>query len=381
MTFAFVSCYLSAHQVPTCEELYKRLGKDFHYISVDRVPDWRLKSGYRDLDLDYPFVIRAYEDEQKALAIAESCDVLMIGSAPEKYIKRRLSQNKLTIRCSERLYKNKISVKLFPKAFASSLLRYHRYKNKRLYMLCASAYTAVDCTKFGCYKGKMFKWGYFPETIEYDYNVLLKEKEHETVNILWVGRLISWKHPEMAIEVADFLRKRRIEFQMTIVGTGEMESIMAKDIKQKKLEDAVHLIGSVSVTEVRRYMEQANIFLFTSDRKEGWGAVVNEAMNSGCAVIGCDAAGAVPYLIQDGVNGLLFHTGDQTKLNENVIKIATSPELCRTLGYNAYYTIANKWNAKVAVKRLLELIDNNMELPESFVDGPCSIANIIHDRK
>ena len=32
-------------------------------------------------------------------------------------------------------------------------------------------------------------------------------------------------------------------------------------------------------------MEKADIFLFTSDRREGWGAVANEAMNSACALV------------------------------------------------------------------------------------------------
>jgi len=380
MTFAFVSCYLSVHQVPVCEELYRRLGEGFHYISVDKIPEWRLKSGYRDLDSDYPFVIRAYEDEKKAIAIAENCDVLMMGSAPDKYIKKRLSKNKLTIRCSERLYKNGVSAKLFPRAVGSALLRYHRYKRKRLYMLCASAYTAVDCMKFGCYKDKMFKWGYFPETIEYDYNTLLKQKEHGTVNILWVGRLIDWKHPEMAIEVADYLRKKGIAFQLKIIGTGEMETTIAQSIVQKKLENAVHLIGAIPVSEVRCYMEQASIFLFTSDKKEGWGAVVNEAMNSGCAVIACDAAGSVPFLIQDEVNGITFQPGDQIRLNESVERVITCPDYCQMLGKNAYETVLTKWNAKVAAERLLELIENDMN-KDLFNEGPCSMAEIIRDRE
>ena len=46
-------------------------------------------------------------------------------------------------------------------------------------------------------------------------------------------------------------------------------------------------------------MEQANIFIISSTHEEGWGAVVNEAMNSGCVVIGSHAAGAVPFLIEN----------------------------------------------------------------------------------
>ena len=47
-------------------------------------------------------------------------------------------------------------------------------------------------------------------------------------------------------------------------------------------------------------MEKSHIHLFTSNHLEGWGAVVNEAMNSGCAVVANREAGAVPYLIEHG---------------------------------------------------------------------------------
>ena len=37
--------------------------------------------------------------------------------------------------------------------------------------------------------------------------------------------------------------------------------------------------------------------------QEGWGAVVNEAMNSGCAVVADHMIGAAPWLIRQGENG------------------------------------------------------------------------------
>ena len=45
-------------------------------------------------------------------------------------------------------------------------------------------------------------------------------------------------------------------------------------------------------------MEESEIYLVTSDRKEGWGAVVNEAMNSGCAVVADHMIGAAPWMIR-----------------------------------------------------------------------------------
>lgn len=43
-------------------------------------------------------------------------------------------------------------------------------------MLCASAFTTYDLFIFGNYKGRTFKWGYFPEYKEYDIDDLLRKK-------------------------------------------------------------------------------------------------------------------------------------------------------------------------------------------------------------
>jgi glycosyltransferase involved in cell wall biosynthesis len=56
---------------------------------------------------------------------------------------------------------------------------------------------------------------------------------------------------------------------------------------------------------VRDHMEAADIFLFTSDFNEGWGAVLNESMNSACAVVASHAIGSVPFLLKDGENGFI----------------------------------------------------------------------------
>ena len=44
-------------------------------------------------------------------------------------------------------------------------------------------------------------------------------------------------------------------------------------------------MGALKPADVRKEMERADIFLFTSDYKEGWGAVLNEAMNARCAIV------------------------------------------------------------------------------------------------
>ncbi len=111
------------------------------------------------------------------------------------------------------------------------------------------------------------------------------------MSILWVGRLIKWKHPELAIIVAKMLRDSGYDFNMKIIGQGEMKAELIKMIKIYNLEKYIYFLDYMSPEKVREHMEQANIFLFTSDYNEGWGAVLNEAMNSGCSVVASHAIG------------------------------------------------------------------------------------------
>ena len=374
-SLSFVSCYLSIHQVPICDELYKRLGNNFHYISVEKISEMRLKNGYSDLDSKYPYVVKAYENEEEAFAIADNCEVLLIGSAPDRYVEERLKKNKLTFRCSERFYKGGYSIKTLPHDIISSWIHHKRFCNKPLYMLCASAYTATDCKRFGNYKGKLYKWGYFPAFIEYDLDSLFEiKKANDSITILWSGRLIEWKHPEIAINVAKYLKSKCVPFSLNIIGGGDMANDLEKQISDNNLTEFVKILGVKTPDEVRIYMEKADIFLFTSDYNEGWGAVVNEAMNSACAVVACNAAGSVPFLITNKENGVVFSVGEQDHVNELVEYLILHNDYRIQLGKQAYETICNTWNAKVAADRLMELINELPDNKAKYLEGPCSLA-------
>ena len=127
-------------------------------------------------------------------------------------------------------------------------------------------------------------------------------------------------------------------------------------------------------------MENAQIFLFTSDRGEGWGAVTNEAMNSACAVIAGEKIGAVPYLIQDNHNGLIFRNKNIHDLTHKVITLLQRPERISQLGRAAYHSINTLWNAHTAAQRFVELshvLNESSEPVRLYDDGPCSIAPVI----
>lgn len=378
----FLTNYLNLHQLMFANRMYELLGENFRFIATTPMTEERKRLGFVELNNKYPYVVRTYENEiQKQLAekLIDGCDALVVGSVDDAMWRERAKNGKLTIRYSERFFKTGVNLHNFLSALIH-LRRYQRYS--ALYFLCNSAFTPFDVNLFSNYKRRTFKWGYFPETIEYDLEELISKKAiARRIQLLWVGRLIDWKHPEEAVKVAVELKKRQYEFDMKIVGDGPMFCGLNEMIKEKGIDDCVHLCGAMPPEQVRKCMESASIFLFTSDRNEGWGAVLNEAMNSGCAVVTSHSIGSVPFLISENENGLIYENGNIEALIDRVVKLIDNKEFRKTISKKAYYTIHDLWNGKVAAERLIRLIEQlgNGDVNSIYSEGPCSIAEVIKD--
>ena len=381
MKVTFYSNFLTHHQLPFCMEMVSKYGNDFKFVATIKITEERLKLGFKNLDDKYDFVVKAYESKEeydKALKLAVESDIVIMGSTSDKYIEERLKQDKLTFRYRARVFSNGIMT-IFDKEKMKLLYERHiKYrKNKNLYMLCANAYGANDFYKLGLYKNKIYKWGYFPETKEYNLEQLIKNKEKsKPINIVWVARFIKWKHPEKMIKLAKKLVKDGLEFKITMIGTGVLYEKIKEEIHKNNLENYVELTGAVESDKVRDYMEKANIFILTSGKQEGWGAVLNEAMNSACAVITDINVGAAPFLINDSENGLLYKNFEELYMyTKNLIE---DNKLRKKLYENAYKTILETWNSKNATNNLINLFESIKDGQEYKIkDGPASKATPI----
>ncbi len=376
-TFTFYSNFLMHHQLPFCLEMVKRFGEGFTFVATEDT-DKELKAFWKSEGMNekYPFVLKAYESEkihEEALRLARESDIVVVGSAPEEYIKYRMKVNKLTFRYTERPLKKSRWELFRPRKFRAMLRMHTANAFKKLHLLCASAYTAGDCALVGGYWRRAYKWGYFTEVKKYDSVEGLIEKKR-SASILWAGRLIKWKHPELAIKVAKRLKENGISFTMNIIGTGPLEQELATLIEQYDLTNCVYMLGSMTPERVREYMERSQIFMFTSDRNEGWGAVLNESMNSCCAVVADRHIGSVPFLLQDGVNGFIYN-GNEGQLYEKVKHCLEEPALMAKLGENAYQTMQTEWCPAVAAERIVTLAEALLNGQKNvYKEGPCSRA-------
>ena len=243
-------------------------------------------------------------------------------------------------------------------------------------MLCNSAFTERDYRLLGFYRKRCYKWGYFTELKVYDdIDTLVDNKKRNS--ILWVSRYIKLKHPEIPVDVAKRLRDEGYDFELKMIGAGELYEQTKAAVLEANLESAVKVLGPVKASEVRSYMEESEIFLFTSDRNEGWGAVLNESMNSACAVVANGAIGSVPFLLNNGENGYIYKDGDVDDLYNKVKSLLDNADGRKSMAKNAYTTIIDEWNAENAAQKLISLSEKMLAgeyKPAPYENGVCSKA-------
>ena len=372
MKIVMVSNFLNHHQLPLCSA-FLRHGAEFSFVATTGLTEQRAKMGYEDLNHSCSFVVNAYEgprELERALSLCSACDVMILGGRLPEF-RRRAKPGCVVFVYSERLFKSSshspVNIlrccKYFPTWFYS----------RGAYLLCNGAYAAEDYRLLGQYRNRAYKWGYFPEVKTQNAEAILAAKE--PASIIWAGRFLSWKHPEIAVDMAERLTRDGIPFSLSMIGDGEMRKELEASVESKGLTSSVRFLGFIPPEEVRSRMERSVVHLFTSDRGEGWGAVLNESMNSCCIVIANAEIGSVPYLIQDGVNGFLYDGGDKDGLYRRLAAVLKDPDSCRSAALAANETMQHIWNAETAAVRLIELASALLRGEDTpFETGPCSRA-------
>lgn len=375
MKIAFFSNFLNHHQLPLCTAFFHMDDVEFIFVACERIPEDRLKMGYEDMNTKYSFVVRAYEDEGLAYTLAEECDAVIFGACPTKYIAHRMKDNKLSFRFCERSLKKGTWRRFIPQTRKKIYEGYTKYKNKKLYILGASSYAASDLALCGFDKSKCFEWGYFPAVEKKDIEaVFAKKRENKVPAILYAGRLLPLKHVIDTVKAVHNLQMQNINAHFTIIGEGECAEDIKAYIVKNGLKDSVTMLPFMSPENVRKYMDNADVFVFGSNFYEGWGAVVNEAMNSACAMLVSHAVGSAAYLIRNDENGYIYKFADIDELTEKLAALICDREKRERFGTEAYKTVTELWTAEVAAERFIALckaIENSEDYQGLYEVGPC----------
>ncbi|MCA1917035.1 glycosyltransferase family 4 protein [Methanospirillum hungatei] len=160
--------------------------------------------------------------------------------------------------------------------------------------------------------------------------------DEKTTDIIFIGRFIPEKHPELVVEAVRILKEEIPGLTCTMIGDGPMMTRIVEMINDFGLSETIHLPGFVSDYQmVIRKMKAGRVFVLPSER-EGFGIVCVEAMACGLPIVtaqyplnaaldhvlpGCGYC-ARPSAddIACGIRTFLTQPPDKTSLEEYVVR-------------------------------------------------------------
>ncbi|MCX7972936.1 MAG: glycosyltransferase family 4 protein [Candidatus Aminicenantes bacterium] len=373
MRLAFFTNIPSIHQVGLGRAFAKRLRRNYALVCWEPVDRERSTLGWND-SFSEDWIIRAWlskQERNRAIDILHSAQIVVWGYAPENEISSRISENKITFCYTERIFKRGRWRILDPRILVSIYKKFIINNKPNHHLLSVGPYCAQDFKWLHLFRNRMWRWGYFLEVPE-----IISRRFQLVPVVLWAGRMLDWKRVDLLIYAAAWAKKKNCKFMLRLIGDGPEKNKLQALVKKIKMEDNCEFVAPMPPQQVWHEMEQADIFVLSSDQQEGWGAVVNEAMCRGCCVIGSKAAGSVPWLIKDGENGFVFEGSRPEDLGRILLFCIQNSEQIRRSGEAARATIQSLWSPDIAAERFLSLCDAiEKGRPSPFNDGgPCSPA-------
>lgn len=343
MTIAIYSNLPAPHQVPLAREIADRIGvTQLWFVCTDSLSDERRALGWPEYS--YKWIVCEKNEPVIARKILQECDVLFSGNYDFNLFSRRMESRRLTIYGSERWLKGWkglfrfLSPRFVVKAIGMARLLREEYffyfayginaarDMARIVGLCNGRVSnfvktpRLEFEKIPC--GRVLDIGHDCESVKrmriWGYSV--EESKHRrplrdgrNLSVLWVGRMMRVKKVDTIIKAIATLNNVRL----VLIGDGPEKRNLQE--LAERLSAAVTFLPSMPLTRIREEMRAHDVYVFASGNGEGWGAVVNEALEEGMTVVGTYEAGSSATILPDEA---LFHAGDVSALRA---KLANPP--------------------------------------------------------
>jgi len=169
------------------------------------------------------------------------------------------------------------------------------------------------------------------------------------VVVAYAGKLQSVKNPLLLLDAFSALNDGS---HLVFFGNGVLQSALRR---RAAAHSNVHFLPFQNQSVMPLVYRVSDVFVLPS-RSETWGLALNEAMACGRAVIASSHVGGARDLIQVGVNGWLFESGNLERLID-VLRIAASVgrQRLKEMGASGQTLIAG-WSTVESARRISEVV-------------------------
>ena len=174
-----------------------------------------------------------------------------------------------------------------------------------------------------------------------------------------VAALVGHKDIPTFVDAMAVVCAARPEVHAVIVGEGPERTAIESRIREKGLQDCVHLLGYRE--DVPAILRALDAFAMSSN-EEGLGTSVLDAMAAGVPVA-ATAAGGIPEMVIDRETGLLTPVGDGEALGQAVLRLLSEPELSAVMTANASRMVHERFAVP-------SMVEGNLRVYEKVLSAP-----------
>lgn len=273
--------YYNTHITPIFDELAKCQSTQLKVGLLQ--PGSHFRPGYdQDKFIDDDLYLKLWETDIDTANIIETSDIVAVHgffSFWSNYLLliRAMRKGKKIWIFSEALKPRRYIIELYRRLFIFSL-------NMESVTFFELGYKAGDTYSLrGATKWKFVSFGYAVSAIENE-----NLSSGHILKLIYVGQLIERKRVDVLLRA---VARIRYDFKLEIYGAGEQSEQLISLAGALGLEKSVTFNGLVSKYEIERALLESDCLILPSEY-DGWGAVVNEGLEAGLAVVVSSKVGA-----------------------------------------------------------------------------------------
>jgi len=246
----------------------------------------------------------------------------------------------------ERFSFSNLIIFIYEKIFLRKLLK------KSDYIICTSDFVMNNFLKN--YKNKS-------RTITPSVDLeVFKAKNHKiNSKILYVGRMdktSKWKGINYLIGAIKIVKQKIPDVKLNLVGEGDALQDYMDQANKLNLNKNISFLGALGGNKLVAKYNYSNLLVLPSiSEAESFGMVLIEAMACKKPVVGSNIGG-IPYVIDNGKNGLIIPPKNSQALAEAIIKILENPKIAKKMGEEGYKKVKEKFNLNNQIEETNKVI-------------------------
>jgi hypothetical protein len=194
------------------------------------------------------------------------------------------------------------------------------------------------------------------------------------VQIVSVGRLVTFKGFEYLIEACEQLRQRSIQFRCEIVGDGPLRKTLQQHIDELRLSPFLTLTGALPQDCVLEKLQRCDIFALAATvddhgASDIFPTVILEAMASARPVVSTALAG-IPEAVVDRETGLLVPAGESGLFADALETLCRNAQLRTRYGAAGRARVEQHFQVEITVRPLVELLGKGTPPRAPSIDQP-----------